>query len=69
MVTLTEQIKGVRREIDFRKRVYPKQVAEGKMTQQEANYQIELIEYVLNTIQAVLNFERDFISKNQNLFK
>ena len=69
MVTLTEQIKGVRREIDFRKRVYPKQVAEGKMTQQEANYQIELMEYVLNTIQAVLNFERDFISKNQNLFK
>lgn len=69
MVTLTEQIKGVRREIDFRKRVYPKQVAEGKMTQQEANYQIELMEYVLNTIQAVLAFERDFISKNQNLFK
>ena len=69
MVTLTEQIKGVRREIDFRKRVYPKQVAEGKMTQQEANYQIELMEYVWNTIQAVLTFERDFISKNQNLFK
>lgn len=35
----------------------------------EANYQIELMEYVLNTLQAVLNFERDFIAKNQKLFQ
>lgn len=69
MVTITEQIKGVRREIDYRKRLYPKWVADGRMTQQEANYQIELMEYVLNTLQAVLNFERDFIAKNQKLFE
>jgi len=69
MVTITEQIKGVRREIDYRKRLYPRWVADGKMTQLEANYQIELMEYVLNTLQAVLNFERDFIAKNQKLFQ
>lgn len=69
MVTLTEQIKGVRREIDYRKRLYPRWVQDGKMTQQEANYQIELMEYVLNTLHAVLTFERDFISKNQKLFE
>ena len=69
MVTITEQIKGVRREIDYRKRLYPRWVQDGKMTQQEANYQIELMEYVLNTLQAVLNFERDFIAKNQKLFE
>jgi len=69
MVTLTEQIKGVRREIDYRKRLYPRWVQDGKMTQQEANYQIELMEYVLNTLQAVLNFERDYIAKNQKLFE
>lgn len=68
-VTLTEQIKCVRRELDYRRRLYPKWVADGKMTQNEANYEIEAMEYVLNTIQAVLNFERDFIAKNQNLFK
>ncbi len=68
MVTITEQIKGVRREIDYRKRLYPKWVAEGRMTQHEANYQIELMEYVLNTLQAVLDFERGFIAKNQKLF-
>lgn len=69
MVTITEQMKGVRREIDYRKRLYPKWVADGRMTQQEANYQIELMEYVLNTLQAVLEFERSFIAKNQKLFE
>ncbi|MBO6305437.1 MAG: hypothetical protein J6M62_10240 [Selenomonadaceae bacterium] len=69
MVTITEQIKGVRREIDYRKRLYPRWVQDGKMTQQEANYQIELMEYVLNTLHAVLEFERGFIAKNQKLFE
>ena len=68
MVTISEQIKGVKREIDYRKRLYPKWVDEGKMTKLEADYQIELMEYVANTLQAVLNFQRDFIAKNQNLF-
>ena len=69
MVTITEQMKGVRREIDYRKRLYPKWVADGRMTQQEANYQIELMEYVLNTLNAVLEFERSFSAKNLKLFE
>lgn len=69
MVTISEQIKGVRREIDYRKRLYPKWVADGRMTQQEANYQIELMEYVVNTLQAVLDFQRGFIAKNEKLFR
>lgn len=69
MVTITEQIKVVRREIDYRKRLYPRWVADGRMTQLEANYQIEAMEYVLNTLQAVLDFERSFIAKNQKLFQ
>ena len=68
MVTITEQIKVVRCEIGKRKTFYPKLVAEGKMTQQGANYQIEAMEYVLNTLQAVLDFERSYIAKNQKLF-
>lgn len=69
MVTISEQIKGVRREIDYRKRLYPKWVADGRMTQKEADYQIELMEYVVNTLQAVLDFQRGFIAKNEKLFK
>ena len=69
MVTISDQIKGVRREIDYRKRLYPKWVADGRMTQKEADYQIELMEYVVNTLQAVLDFQRGFIAKNEKLFK
>lgn len=68
MVTISEQIKGVRREIDYRKRLYPKWVADKKLTQKEADYQIELMEYVLNTLQAVLEFRRGYIAKNEKLF-
>lgn len=69
MVTISEQIKGVHREIDYRKHLYPKWVSDGRMTQKEADYQIELMEYVVNTLQAVLDFQRGFIAKNEKLFK
>lgn len=69
MVTITEQINVVRREISKRKSFYPRWVVEGKMTQQEADYQIEAMEYVANTLQAVLDFQRGFIAKNEKLFR
>lgn len=68
-MTLTEQIRAVKREIDYRKRLYPKWVAEGKLEQKEANYQIEVMEYVLNTLTALLDFHRSYITKNEKLFK
>ena len=69
MVTLTEQMKVVKSEIERRKREFPRYVESGKITQLEANYQIEAMEYVVNTLQAVLDFERSFIVKNQKLFQ
>lgn len=68
-MTLVEQIRAVRREIDYRKRLYPKWVAEGRLEQKEADYQIEVMEYVLNSLTALLDFHRSFIVKNENLFK
>lgn len=68
MVTLTEQMKVVKREIDYRRRLYPRWVAEKRMTQQEADYQIEAMEYVYNSLNALLEFERSFIAKNEKLF-
>lgn len=68
MATLTEQIKAVRREIDYRKRLYPRWVESGKMEQKEADYQIEVMEYVVNSLTALLEFERSFIAKNEKLF-
>lgn len=69
MATITEQMKCVKREIDYRRRLYPKWVADGKLSQHEADYQIEAMEYVYNTLNAVLEFERGFIAKNQKLFE
>ena len=69
MVTITEQMKVVKSEIDRRKKDFPKYVAAGRITQFEANYNIEAMEYVLNTLQAVLDFQRGFIAKNQKLFE
>ena len=56
MTTLSEQIKAVKREIDYRRRLYPKWVSDGKITQLEANYQIECMEQVVCTLLAVQEF-------------
>lgn len=68
-MTLEEQIKGVKREIEMRKRVYPKYVEAGKMTQLEANYQIDVMEYTLNSLVVLRKFQLDIISKNKENLK
>lgn len=68
-MTLDEQIKIVKREIDFRKRCYPVWVEKGKMTQAEANYQIEGMEYVLNSIVELQKFKLSIIAKNDRNIK
>ena len=64
-MTLEEQIKVVQREIDYRKRLYPVWVKNGKMTQNEANYQIEGMECVLNSLVVLHKFQIDIIAKNE----
>jgi hypothetical protein len=48
--SLDEQITAVEREIGFRLRVYPRRVAERKMKQDTADYQIEAMRAVLSTL-------------------
>ncbi len=69
MVTLTEQMKVVKSEIERRKREFPKYVVAGRITQLEANYNIEAMEAVYNSLCALLEFHRSFISANQKLFE
>ena len=66
MVTISEQIKGVRREIDYRKRLYPKWVADKKLTQKEADYQIELMKYVLIRFKPSLTSNATSLQKMKN---
>ena len=68
-MTLDEQIKCVKREIDYRKRLYPVWVQNGKMTQNDANYQIECMECVLNSLVVLHKFQLDIIAKNERNLK
>ena len=51
-VPLAEQIEAVEREIRFRRYVYPRRIAQGKMTQQQADAEIARMEAVLETVKA-----------------
>lgn len=52
-IALTEQIAEVKREIAMRKRVYPRRIADARMTQEQADRQIAAMEAVLATLQSV----------------
>lgn len=55
-MTISEQIKIAKQEVDRRKRTYPKFVEAEKITQFEANYQIEVMEQIVCTLTAVHTF-------------
>ena len=68
-MTLEEQIRCVKREIDYRKRLYPVWVQNGKMTQNDANYQIECMECVLSSLVVLHKFQLDIIAKSKENLK
>lgn len=51
--TIAEQIDCIERELRFRRQVYPRRVAEQKMSQQLADRQIELMEAVRATLERI----------------
>ena len=53
MITITEQIDCVQRELLYRRRVYARRVEQGKMTQQLADREIKRMSAVLETLQGV----------------
>lgn len=53
MATITEQILEVERELDTRKRVYPKWVNDGRITQTEADCRVACLQAVLETLRLV----------------
>lgn len=68
-MTLDEQIKCVEREIDKRKRFYPRWVAEGRMKQIDADYEIECMQYVLNTIKQTKQYYISLITRYDERLK
>jgi hypothetical protein len=53
-ITLEAQLREVEREITLRRRVYPRWVADGRLTQAAADRQIAVMEAVAGTLQAVV---------------
>lgn len=51
--SISEQIKCVEREIDMRKRVYPRLIISGKMTQGQADRELDLMKAVYQTLHIV----------------
>lgn len=52
-IDIDRQVACVRREISMRRRVYPRWVSTGKMTQDEADRQISTMEAVQATLESV----------------
>lgn len=68
-MTIDEQIKGARRELDFRRRLYPNWVANGKITQKEAQYQIEVMEQIICTLEGVKSFVVSTFARDRTLLE
>lgn len=54
-VSLVRQIEAVERELSMRRRVYPRRVADGKMTPRQAETETAVMEAVLATLQGLAN--------------
>ena len=46
-ISLQNKKEAIKREINFRKKVYPKQILQGKMTQAQADREIAIFENIL----------------------
>lgn len=68
-MTFDEQIKCVEREIAYRRRCYPRWVAEGRMKQIDADYEIECMQYVLNTVKQTKQYYISLITRHDERLK
>ena len=54
MATTTEQkIKALKREISYRKEVYPKLTKSGKMTKEQAEHEIAVMQEILSDYEGI----------------
>jgi len=52
-ITVHDKIKSLRRELAMRFRVYPRRVADGKMTQAEADHEIAVAQAILHDYESI----------------
>lgn len=57
-MTLDEMIKEAEREVALRKKCYPQWVANGKIKQIEADYRIEVMQWIVDTLKDLKEFQQ-----------
>lgn len=62
-MTLDEMIKEADREVAMRKKHYPRFVEQGKLTQFDANYRLEVMQWIADTLRDVKEFELKIITR------
>lgn len=55
-MTINEQIAAIRRELEYRRKLYPRWVEIKKISEKDATYQIEVMEQILCTLITVKDF-------------
>lgn len=55
-MTINEQIAAIRRELEYRRKLYPRWVEIKKISPKDADYQIEVMEQILCTLITVKDF-------------
>ena len=58
MVTISEQLACAKREVGMRKRVYPRRVEAGRMTQAKADAETAAMEAIVATLEQLERAER-----------
>lgn len=46
-ITIQQKRVAIKRELEYRKKVYPKQILQGKMTQVQTDYEIAVFQSIL----------------------
>lgn len=59
MITLDQQLAEARREISMRKRVYPRRVESGRMTQADADSRISTMAAIRDTLAGLVEDENE----------
>jgi hypothetical protein len=68
-MTISEQIKGVKKQLDYFMKVSENWVRDSKMSEMERNYQKDCLECAINSLAVLDKFERDLAAKDNNLIK
>lgn len=56
-MTLDEMIKEAEREVIMRKKCYPQWIATGKIKELDANYRIEVMQWIVDTLKDLKEFQ------------